>query len=230
MHDRYHFWVQMAQADQTSISAWETAVRTAAGRCSFGPNAGEFMRDKFLFGLDEYFSRFREDIFCRDEQRKPEDPPFTLAFVVSQAVSFEVAQQTNKLLAHSSIEEQVHYATSTTPARNFQRPPSRPISKACFFCGSKPQHPRICPPKDKHTATATSRATFQVSANRSSEISDPPNHRPKSPSYQLPTRTRLYGRSEREFGPSLCRRNTVRTLLHHLRSKTSYSLHIFNSS
>ena len=28
--DRYHFWVQMAQADQTSISALETAVRTQA--------------------------------------------------------------------------------------------------------------------------------------------------------------------------------------------------------
>ncbi|RMX60654.1 hypothetical protein pdam_00021136 [Pocillopora damicornis] len=102
MQDRYHFWVQMAQADQTSISAWETAVRTAAGRCSFGPNADEFVRDKFLFGFNESFSRFREDIFYRDGQCKPKDPPFTLAFVVSQAVSFEAAQQTNKLLAHSS--------------------------------------------------------------------------------------------------------------------------------
>ena len=102
MQDRYHFWVQMAQADQTSISAWETAVRTAAGRCSFGPNADEFVRDKFLFGFNEFFNRFREDIFYRDGQRKPKDPPFTLAFVVSQAVSFEAAQQTNKLLAHSS--------------------------------------------------------------------------------------------------------------------------------
>ena len=80
MQDRYHFWVQMAQADQTSISAWETAVRTAAGRCSFRLNADEFMRDKFLFGLNESFSRFREHIFYRDGQRKPEDPPFTLAF------------------------------------------------------------------------------------------------------------------------------------------------------
>ena len=63
MQDRYHFWVQMAQADQTSISAWETAVRTAAGRCSFGSNADEFIRDEFLFGLNESFSRFIEDIF-----------------------------------------------------------------------------------------------------------------------------------------------------------------------
>ncbi|KAK2560788.1 hypothetical protein P5673_016590 [Acropora cervicornis] len=81
MQDRYHFWVQMAQADQTSISAWETAVSTAAGRCSFRSNAHEFIRDKFLFGLNESFSRFREHIFYRDRQRKPENPPFTLAFV-----------------------------------------------------------------------------------------------------------------------------------------------------
>ena len=88
MQDRYHFWVQMAQADQTSISAWETAIHTAAGRYSFGPNADKFMRDMFLFGLNESFSRFREDIFYRDGQRK-----------LSEAVSFEAAQQTNKLLA-----------------------------------------------------------------------------------------------------------------------------------
>ena len=142
MQDRYYFWVQMAQADQASISAWETAVRTAAGRCSVGPNADEFIRDKFLFGLNDSFSRFREDIFYRDGQCKAEDPPFTLAFVVTQAVSFEAALQTNKLLVHSSIEEQVHYTMSTTLTRNFQRPPGRPVSKSCFFCGSKTPHPR----------------------------------------------------------------------------------------
>ena len=146
MRDRNHFWVQMAQADQTSISAWETAVHTAAGRCSFSPNADEFMRDKFLFGLNESFSRVREDSFYRDGHSKPKDPPFTLALVVSQALSFETAQQTNKLLAQSSIEEQVHYARSTTPDRNFQQSPSRPTSKSCFFCGSRTRHPRdLCP-------------------------------------------------------------------------------------
>jgi len=75
MQDRYHFWAKMSQADQTSISAWETAVRTAVGRCSFGGNAVEFIRDKFLFGLNESFSRFREDILYRDGQRRPDDPP-----------------------------------------------------------------------------------------------------------------------------------------------------------
>ena len=142
MQDRYYFWVQLAQAHQTSISAWETAVGTAAGHCSLGPNADKFMRDKFLFGLNDSFSRFREDIFYREE---PEDPPFTLVFVVTQAVSFEAAQQTNKLLAHF-FEEQVHYTTSTTPTRNFQRPPGKPVSNSWFFCGSKTPHPREkCP-------------------------------------------------------------------------------------
>ena len=31
LQDRYHFWAKMSQADQTAISAWETAVCTAVG-------------------------------------------------------------------------------------------------------------------------------------------------------------------------------------------------------
>ena len=38
-------------------------------------------------------TRFGEDIFYRDGQRKPQDLPFTLVFVVIQAISFEAAQQ-----------------------------------------------------------------------------------------------------------------------------------------
>lgn len=152
MHDCYHFWAKMSQAYQTSISALETAVRTAAGRCSVGVNTGEFMRDKFLFGLNESFSRFREDFFYRDGQRKPEDPPFTLAFVVSQAVSFEAAQDTN-MLANSTVEEQVHYTTSTPLNKGSQnsagrsnRPRYTPPTDPVFFCGGKQQHSRnICP-------------------------------------------------------------------------------------
>ena len=51
----------------------------------------EFIRGKFLFGLNESFNRFQEDIFHRDGQRKLEDPPFIPAFVVNQVISFEVA-------------------------------------------------------------------------------------------------------------------------------------------
>ena len=144
MQDRYYFWAKMSQPDQTSITAWETTVRTAAGRCSFGQNADEFMRDKFLFGLNDSFNRFREDIFYRDGQRKPDDPPFTLNFVVSQAISFESAQQTNKLLGNQTIEEQVHYTAA--PANwSSQKPPNKPAkpnlsNRSCWFCGNK-QHP-----------------------------------------------------------------------------------------
>ena len=56
MQDRY----------QTSISTYETAVRTAAGRWSFGVNAEEFMSGKFLFGLSESFSRLRELSYFHD--------------------------------------------------------------------------------------------------------------------------------------------------------------------
>ena len=109
------------------------------------------MRGKFLFGLSESFSRFRKDVFYRDGQRKPEDPPFTPAFVVSQVISFEAAQRTNKLFANSTTEEQVHSPTSTTAHKLVKKPPgrSRPgtfLNRYCFFCDSKQQHYRdICP-------------------------------------------------------------------------------------
>ena len=96
------------------------------------------MRGKFLFGLNESFSRFRKDIFYRDGQRKPENPPFTPAFVVSQVISFEAAQHTNKLLANSTTEEQVHSPTSTTAHKLVKKPPgrSRPgtfLNRYCFL-------------------------------------------------------------------------------------------------
>ena len=93
------------------------------------------MRGKFLFGLNESFSRFRKDIFYRDGQRKPEDPPFTPAFVVSQVISFEAAQRTNKLLASSTTEEQVHSPTSIEAHKLVKKPPgrSRPGTDIAFW-------------------------------------------------------------------------------------------------
>ena len=131
---------------------WETIVRTAAGRCSFGVQACEFMRDKFLFSLNESFSHFREDIFYRDGQRKPEDPPFFLAFVVSQALSYEAAQYTSKMLQHSTTEGQVHY---TSISRDLSKLSTRQAKsntnlKPCWYCGNKQSHPReLCPANGK---------------------------------------------------------------------------------
>ena len=64
--------------------------------------------------------------------------PFTPAFVVSQVISFEAAQHTNKLLANSTTEEQVHSPTSTTAHKLVKKPPgrSRPgtfLSRYCFL-------------------------------------------------------------------------------------------------
>ena len=123
----------MSQAGQTSITAWEITARTVAGRCLFGINVEEFMRDKFLFGLNEFFTRFREHIFYRDGQRKPGDPPFTLAFVVSQTLSLQTAQQTNKLLPTSAIEEQFHYTALALANKSLPTPPERPGNRTCFF-------------------------------------------------------------------------------------------------
>ena len=190
MQDRYHFWVKMSQANQTSITAWETTVRTAAGRCSFGTNADEFMRDKFLFGLNESFTRFREDIFYRDGQRKPDDPPFTLAFVVNQALSFEAAQQTNKLLATSATEEQVHYTASVFPNKGLPNPPgkaTRPGNRSCFFCGGKQQHSRdLCPAFGKicsycHKSGHFANVCQQAARNQRPSRTTPQNPTPRGP-------------------------------------------------
>ena len=108
------------------------------------------MRDKFLFGLNEFFTRFREHIFYRDGQRKPDGPPFTLAFVVSHTLSFETAQQTNKLLATSAFEEQFHYTASALANKGLPKPPERPENRSCFFWDSKQQHFRdLCPASGK---------------------------------------------------------------------------------
>ena len=101
-------------------------------------------------------------------------------------MSFEAAQQTNKLLAHSFIEEQVHYATSTTPARNFQRPPSRPISKSCFFCGSQTPHPREKCPAQGQTCNYCHKlghfSSVCQQAARDQRSSRPPPKQPIRPS------------------------------------------------
>ena len=105
------------------------------------------MRDKFLFGLNEFFTRFREHIFYGDGQRKPDDPPFTLAFVVSHTLSFETAQQTNKLLATSAIEEQIHYATSALANKGLPKPPERPGNrsrKISSYCHKTSHFTYVC--------------------------------------------------------------------------------------
>ena len=146
------------------------------------------MRGKFLFGLNESFSRFRKDIFYRDGQRKPEDPPFTPAFVVSQVISFEAAQHTNKLLANSTTEEQVHSPTSTTAHKLVKKPPgrSRPgtfLDRYCFLCGSMQQHYRDICPASGHTCRCCHKTDHfagfcQQVAKRTEPLDLPPIHLP----------------------------------------------------
>ena len=148
------------------------------------------MRGKFLFGLNESFSRFRKDIFYRDGQRKPEDPPFTPAFVVSQVISFEAAQHTNKLLANSTTEEQVHSPTSTTAHKLVKKPPgrSRPgtfLDRYCFLCGSMQQHYRDICPASGHTCRCCHKtdhfAGFCQQVAKENGASRPASHTPTPP-------------------------------------------------
>ena len=148
------------------------------------------MRGKFLFGLNESFSRFRKDIFYRDGQRKPEDPPFTPAFVVSQVISFEAAQHTNKLFANSTTEEQVHSPTSTTAHKLVKKPPgrSRPgtfLNRYCFLCGSMQQHYRDISPASGHTCRCCHKtdhfAGFCQQVAKENGASRPASHTPAPP-------------------------------------------------
>lgn len=83
----------------------QTKVQSQPGKLQsiFDANADKFMRDKFLSGVNESFSRFREGLFYRDGQRKPEEPPISSAFAVSQAISFEAPYHTNKLPPNTII-------------------------------------------------------------------------------------------------------------------------------
>ena len=189
MQDRCNFWVKMSQAGQTSITAWETTARTATGRCLFGTNAEEFMRDKFLFGLNEFFTRFREHIFYRDGQREPDDPPFTLAFVVSQTLSFETAQQTNKLLATSAFEEHFHYTASALANKGLSKP-LKDLETDPVFSGIANNNTFVtCAQRpEKSAATATKPAISHAFVSRPSEPSDLPVPPPQNPTPPGPRR------------------------------------------
>ena len=148
------------------------------------------MRGKFLFGLNEYFSHFREDMFYRDGQRKPEDPLFTPAFVVGQVIPFEAAQRTNKLLANSTREEQVHSPTSTAAHKLIKKPPgrSRPgtfLNRYCFLCGSMQQHYRDICPASGHTCRCCHKtdhfAGFCQQVAKENGASRPASHTPTPP-------------------------------------------------
>ena len=230
----------MAQADQTSISAWETAVRPAAGRCSFGPNADELMRDKFPFGPHESFD-LEKTFSIENGQRKPDDPPFTLAFVVSQAMSFEAAQLTDKqTLAHSYILK--NRSTMPHPQHQpeiFKGLPADQSGNLAFSVVAKPHiHVKNVQPKDKHETTVKKLGHFSSvcqQAARDQRSSSPP---PKKPIMPSPRRKHVHivdqddsSAHPSEFGlpPKTEYCIACIVLLHHLGHKTSHSSRIFYS-
>ena len=133
---------------------------------SFRTNADKFMRDNFLFSLNESFTRFREDILHRDGQRKPDNPPFTLDFVVSQAYHLKrLNKQTScwqtLLLKNSSITLHLRSpAKATKPPRVEQLDlETDPV----FFWNSKQQHSRdLCPASAKTCSYCHKTRSFRL--------------------------------------------------------------------
>ena len=101
-------------------------------------------------------------------------------------MSFEAAQHTNMLLANSTIEEQVHYTTSTPLNKGSQNSPGRSTRP-----GYPPPPPTDPPVKyaqlhDKLATTAAKLATLQTSANRLPKTTVPRNLPPKSLLHRTP--------------------------------------------
>ena len=92
----------------------------------------------------------------------------------------------NRQTLSSFFLEQVHYATSTTPTRNFQRPHIRPITKSWFFCGSKTPHPREKCPAQGQTCNYYHKlghfSSVCQQAARDQRSSRPPPRKPIMPS------------------------------------------------
>ena len=76
MQDGYHFWAKMSQSYQSSISQNTKRNRGLNRQCPlFVRSQRRWIHGRqILFGHNHSFSDFREDIFYRDGQRKPEDP------------------------------------------------------------------------------------------------------------------------------------------------------------
>ena len=102
----------------------------------------------------------------------------------------EAAQHTNKLLANSTIEEQVHSPTSTTAHELVKKPPgrSRPgtfLNRYCFLCGSMQQHYRDICPASGHTCRCCHKtdhfAGFCQQVAKENGASRPASHTPTPP-------------------------------------------------
>lgn len=142
------------------------------------------MRDKFLFGLNEFFARFREDIFHTDGQQKG----FHLGFRgQSNPITWKrLNKQTNcwqpLLLKNSSII--MHLRSPTKASQN----PLEDLEQILFFSGIENNNTlESCAQRpEKSAATATKPAISHTFVSRPSELRDPPVPPPKTQLHRDP--------------------------------------------
>ena len=201
MRDQCNFWVKMSQAGQTSITGWETTARYLV---QMRKNSWETNFFSVLTNSSHVFGNIFSN---RDGQRKPGDPSFTLAFVVSHTLSFETAQQTNKLLATSAFEEQFHYTASALANKGLPKP-LKDLETDPVFSGIANNNTFVTCAQlpEKSAATAKKPAISHTFVRRPSEPSDPPVPPPKSQLHRDPVG-----------------RHSVWELLYPLRKTTSWS-------
>ena len=187
MQDRCNFWVKMSQADQTSITAWETTVRTAAGRCLFGTNKEEFMRDKF-FSVLTNSSRVFGNIFsiemasgslmtCLSPWLLWSVKPYHLKRLNKQTSFWQPLQ-----LKNSSII--LHLRSPTKASQN----PLKDLKTDPVFSGIANNNTLVtCAQRpEKSAATTTKPAISHTFVSRPSEPSDPPVPPPKTQPHRDP--------------------------------------------
>ena len=99
--------------------------------------------------------------------------------MVSHALSFDEAQQTNKLLATSAIEEQVHYTASALATKDLPKPPgkaTKPGNRSCFFSVVANNYTLVTCAQgpEKSAASATKPAISQTFVSRPATLQNHP--------------------------------------------------------
>ena len=112
----------------------------------------------------------RQGIFCRDGQCKSEDPPLSPTFVVSQALSFEAVQQTNKQsfckspIGRTSALDGFHTSQKKLLKNLLKNQIDLATTKLCYYCSRRQQHPRDTCPAQGETCSPCKKTDHSSSA------------------------------------------------------------------
>lgn len=138
------------------------------------------MRDKFLFGLNEFFARFREDIFHRDGQQKG----FHLGFRgQSNPITWK------RLNKQTSCWQPLLLKNSSLANKGLPKPPGRPGTDPVFFWDRKQQHSRdLCPASGKICSYCHKTSHFVYVCQQAFRAQRPSSTTPQNPTPPGPSR------------------------------------------